>query len=114
VRSTLANTPVFTIKPEAAVTISNLQIWKGAEGVENAGHLILDRVWVRGNHGSLAAGGNGTAKLTNVTITGNRGEKAGGFVTWDGGRSTLTNVTIAGNVAVSYENAPDESAAGGI
>ena len=191
VRSTLPNTPVFTIKRGATVTISDLQIWKGAEGVSNAGYLTLENVWVRENKGSLGAGGilndgtlsldqsqvaynegdntsaggirndgaltvsrsliaanrgvtagvenfkgtlimsdslvskndggvggstggirsNGTATLTNVTITNNSGGRVGGLLSW-GGDSTLTNVTVARNGYLYADGVPEQ--AGGI
>lgn len=100
VRSTAADEPVFTIERGATVTISDLQIWKGAEGVSNAGHLTLENVWVRDNKGSLGAGGilnDGTLGLDRSQVAYNEGEgiSAGGIR--NEGTLTVSRSLVAAN-----------------
>lgn len=65
------------------------------------GTATLTDVTITGNWASYGGGfdhGNGTTTLTNVTISGNQAVGSGGFDT-NGGTVNLTNVTIANNSA---------------
>lgn len=118
---------VFDVRASggAVVTINGLTVQRGRSGEGFGGGLQanlnsileLNDVRVIGNELTLAGSSGGgvsvavgaTARLTRVTVRGNRAERGGGGI-WSAGKLTLTDVTFSGNLLTN----PALGAGGGL
>jgi parallel beta-helix repeat protein len=96
----------FQIDPGADVSMSGMAITGGMSsfggGVQNNGTATLTDCTVSGNTATGNGGGignfsNATATLTDCTVTGNSAPFGGGGIDNSGGTVTLTNCILSGN-----------------
>ncbi len=94
----LSNATSITTINNSVISGNSTQNSGGA--INNAGTLILDNVFIGGNHATLGGGidNSGSATLNNVTIDANTADNHGGGIN-NSGPLTLTNVTISNNQA---------------
>jgi predicted outer membrane repeat protein len=93
-----------TMVIENSAIVSNTADTNGG-GIYSDGMLLVRNSTVRGNHASSSTGGgggiwlqDGSATLTNVTISSNTSDNDGGGIRSQA-PATLTNVTVSGNTA---------------
>ncbi len=104
---------VFTVNPDATVSMSGLTIANGnagaGGGIANNGTATLTNVIIIGNSSTgqfpISGGGiynGGMVTLTNVTISNNSDSGYGGGGLFNRGAATLTNVVVSANSASNF------------